>query len=348
METKNEKTVLVSFCIPTYKFPIEKLPKCMDSILDCGLSKDKFEMVIVSDGNTREYNSELEKFIVEYSEKNDIIVRYVVHTTNLGLFEARKSAARVATGKYICHVDSDDWIEKDCLKDLPDFLGKSEYDYDIIQYGYETIYTNKQVKPSGKYSKYTSYIAADNSSLLRFCIIDGGIPRYIWGKLISRQLYKKLENILPDVYVNFAEDFLALVFLTSYSKSYCYREDIKMYNYSRLDESMTSHVKKIGKEKWNSLLSVANVIEITKLDNFRDADVKAAMAKSHLKYSMELYSLLTLDNIFESDEIKKYAVDSFVAAFGEKNVANIEKTFKEMQKRKKTPQLKKRDFVKRK
>lgn len=347
METKTEKSILVSFCIPTYKFPIEKMPKCIDSILICGLDKDKFEIVIVSDGNTKEYNTELEKFIVEYSKKNDVIIRYVVHTTNLGLFEARKSAARVATGKYICHVDSDDWIEKDCFKDLPDFLGQSKCEYDIIQYGYETVYTDKVVKPSGKYSKYSSYIAPENSSLLRFCIVDSGIPRYIWGKLISRQLYKRVENILPDTYVNFAEDFLALVFLSTYSKSYCYRQDIKMYNYSRLEESMTSHVKKIGKEKWNSLLSVANVIEITKLDNFRDNDVKSAMAKSHLKYSMELYSLLVLDDIFESEEAKKYAIDSFVATFGEKNVANIEKAFKEMQKNKKS-RFKKRDFVKRK
>ena len=344
METKTEKSILVSFCIPTYKFPIKDLPKCMDSILNCGLSKDNFEMVVVSDGNTKEYNSELESFIVEYSKNNDIIVRYVVHTTNLGLFEVRKSAARVATGKYICHVDSDDWIEKDCLKDFPDFLDKNEIEYDIIQYGYETIYPKKVVKPSVRYDKYLEYVAPENSSLLKMCIVDGGIPRYIWGKLISRQIYKKVENILPDVYVNFAEDFLALVFLSTYSKSYCYRKDIKLYNYSRLDESMTSHVKKMGKEKWNSLLSVANVIEITKLDNFRDADVKAAMAKSHLKYSMELYSLLTLDGIFESEEVKKYAIDSFVAAFGEKNVANIEKSFKEMQKNKK-PQYKSRKFT---
>lgn len=328
----NDDEYLVSFCVPIYKYPVTDMTKCIDSILNCGLDKNDYEIIIISDGNTKSFNDELDNLLTFYTQMHGINVKTVLHLRNSGLFEARKSGVRMSRGKYICHVDCDDTLEENCLSDLNEFISNSKTEWDIIQYKYDTIF-HKETRSTPKiYTNYKTRI--EENSLLRLCIVEDGIPRYIWGKLIKRDIYKRILDKMPEMYINFAEDFLALVFLTTYSKTYIYRENIKMYNYYRTDDTMTSHVNKMGKNKWDNLLSVAKVIEITKPDNFKDPDIKKCISKVHEKYALELYSLLTLEDIFESDDVKKYAIDSFAKTFGANNAKRIEKAFKYLQQHK--------------
>lgn len=321
---------LVSFCIPIYKYPVEKLYKCLDSILNCGLDTADYEIIIISDGNNKTFNKELDKLLEYYKSITNVNIQIAIHMKNSGLFEARKTGVKLSHGSYICHVDCDDDLEPGCFDDLNDFISNSKTEWDIIQYNYNMIYPKEMKNASKSYYKFEEYIAKDNKSLLELCIVDDGIPKYIWGKLINRKVYNRVLNNMPDTYVNFAEDFLALVFLTSNSKSYIFRKDIRMYNYYRTDDSMTSHYKNINKEKWQSLMSVANVINITDINNFKDEKVKKEMQKIHTKYALELYSLLRLrDQVFESDEMKNYAIKSFTDIFGKETVNRFEKAFEE-------------------
>ena len=167
---------------------------------------------------------------------------------------------------------------------------------------------------------------------MNFYTTEGRIPQYIWGKLISKDLYERVRTKLPDAYVNFAEDFLALTFLTTYAKTYMYR-DILMYNYMRTEDSMTSHENKMGINKWRNLLTVGNVIAITDPKYFTDEKVKKFITSKHYRYITELFSILTLDNIFVDEETKKQAVNEFIAVFGESVFNQLNESFKAAKKK---------------
>ncbi len=47
-----------------------------------------------------------------------MLVRVVNHDTNRGQAAVRNTAMNYATGDYVIHVDSDDWIEPDMLEEM--------------------------------------------------------------------------------------------------------------------------------------------------------------------------------------------------------------------------------------
>lgn len=55
--------------------------------------------------------------------KKDRRIR-VIHQENGGLVRARKAGARIASGKYITFVDSDDWIDKGMYRTLYELAEK--------------------------------------------------------------------------------------------------------------------------------------------------------------------------------------------------------------------------------
>lgn len=98
---------LISVIVPVYN--VEKVLKhCIDSIL--GQTYTDFELVLVDDGSPDNSG----RICDEYAKKDNRIK--VIHKENGGVSSARNTGIRSANGKYICFVDSDDFLEKDYLK----------------------------------------------------------------------------------------------------------------------------------------------------------------------------------------------------------------------------------------
>ena len=58
------------------------------------------------------------KSVVEsYTNRKDC-VKYITHNINRGLPSARNTGLQAATGKYVFHCDSDDFVEPDMLEQL--------------------------------------------------------------------------------------------------------------------------------------------------------------------------------------------------------------------------------------
>lgn len=92
----------VSVIVPVYK--VEKyLDKCVKSILN--QTYFELEIILVDDGSPDDCGAMCDS----YAEK-DFRVR-VIHKENGGLSDARNAGIKVATGKYLLFVDSDDWID---------------------------------------------------------------------------------------------------------------------------------------------------------------------------------------------------------------------------------------------
>ena len=99
--------ITFSIIIPVYN--VERyLKECLDSVLDQTFYD--FEAICVNDCST---DNSLE--ILKTYQKRDKRIKIIEHSENKGLSAARNSALDAAQGKYIVCLDSDDWLETDCL-----------------------------------------------------------------------------------------------------------------------------------------------------------------------------------------------------------------------------------------
>ena len=124
----------LSVIIPVYN--TEKyIVKCLDSVANQTM-KD-LEIIIVNDGSTD--NSE--KIITQWIENHKNTDAKYFKKENGGLSDARNYGVTKANGKYICFLDSDDYLEEDLYSRLEKYM---EQDIDLIKFKMETY------KPNGE------------------------------------------------------------------------------------------------------------------------------------------------------------------------------------------------------
>lgn len=117
--------IKLSIIIPVYN--VERyLEKCLKSCLSQDIPHNEYEIIVVNDGSP---DGSLE--IAERIAKNATNLT-IISQENGGLSAARNTGISVAQGDYIWFVDSDDWIETNCLKQLTDTLYDEHLDALVI------------------------------------------------------------------------------------------------------------------------------------------------------------------------------------------------------------------------
>lgn len=106
--------IKLSIVVPVYNVE-PYIKKCIQSLVNQNVPKNEYEIIIVDDGSPDNSIKIVEE---SFSEPNIRIVR----KQNGGLSSARNAGFAVAQGEYVWFVDSDDWIEDNCLKDLFKFM----------------------------------------------------------------------------------------------------------------------------------------------------------------------------------------------------------------------------------
>ncbi|MBL0210405.1 MAG: glycosyltransferase family 2 protein [Holophagaceae bacterium] len=92
--------------------------RCIDSILS--QSCTDFELILVEDGSTDDSGTICD----EYAAR-DARIR-VAHIPNGGVSNARNRGLDFSQGRFICFIDSDDWVERDYLATLLETLTNSQ------------------------------------------------------------------------------------------------------------------------------------------------------------------------------------------------------------------------------
>lgn len=114
--------ITFSIIIPIYK--VEKyINECIDSVIS--QSYQDYEIILVDDGSP----DRCPEICDEYA-KTDKKIK-VIHKENGGLSDARNAGLRIASGKYILFLDSDDFLNKESLKELSDCI-QSVGEVDIL------------------------------------------------------------------------------------------------------------------------------------------------------------------------------------------------------------------------
>ena len=117
----------ISIVIPVYN--VEKyIDRCLDSIFGQNFNGN-FEVITINDAST---DNSLERLLAYKRKKENLII--INNETNLKLTKSRLAGMLIAKGRYIMHLDSDDWIVKNTFQILKNCIDR--YNPDVIVYNY--------------------------------------------------------------------------------------------------------------------------------------------------------------------------------------------------------------------
>lgn len=134
-----------SIVIPCFN-QSEYLDDCFHSLFQQKF--EAWEAILVNDGSSDETDS-----IGRNLAKRDSRILYI-EQENLGLSAARNVGIKIAKGEFLLFLDSDDWLEPNCLKSYADVI-PSNPEIKLFRCGY--VYKDK---PSGR--RFHSHLPSSN------------------------------------------------------------------------------------------------------------------------------------------------------------------------------------------
>ena len=109
-----QKSFLISVVVPVLN--AEKyVGRCLRSLKAQNLNKRNFEIIIVDDGST-------DNSIKEIKKQKTSNIKIIKNKKNLGLPVSLNIGIRAAKGMYVVRVDADDWVHKNFLDIMANFL----------------------------------------------------------------------------------------------------------------------------------------------------------------------------------------------------------------------------------
>ncbi|MBQ6478604.1 MAG: glycosyltransferase [Erysipelotrichaceae bacterium] len=247
----------ISVVIPVYS--VEKyLHRCVDSVINQTYSS--LEIILVDDGSP----DQCPAICDQYAEQDNRIK--VIHKTNGGLASARNAGMKVATGKYLFFVDSDDWLDPDGLEKL--YRLAEEYNVDFVRYRsvrenwpglpsqYPTRVEKEREMHGGYYSK-TDIVEEIYPRLFATSSLTLGPIVGAWGSLYKTSLLKE-RNIMFHEEIKYSEDVLFSAEVVVNADSFYYLDDAGIYHYFYNDSSIS---KSFRKDRWESCKAMIQIAE---------------------------------------------------------------------------------------
>lgn len=217
----------VSVIVPVYG--VEKyIERCARSLFEQTL--DNIEYLFIDDCTPDHSIEILQRVLEEYPHRLSQVILHRMEQ-NSGQAAARKWGMQNATGEYIIHCDSDDWVEIDMMKSLYDIALKENSCVVISDYN-NTDGTNTSLR-KGAYNIDVKSVKND--------MLSQRISWALWNKLVKRELIKDIE--WPES--NMGEDMAMVFQILNKCNRIAYIER-PLYNYFINNESI-SKIK--GKEK---------------------------------------------------------------------------------------------------
>lgn len=177
----------ISIIVPIYG--VERyIERCVRSLFEQTL--DDLEYIFVDDCTPDRSVEILESLVKEYQTSLDSqnkTVKIIRLQANGGLPNARKNGMTHATGEYIAHVDSDDWVEKNMYELMYGRAAKDNADLVVSEYFMSDGETDRITNPS----------SFENKDELIRNILTRKSSWAVWNKLVKRTLYQS-DYIHPE------------------------------------------------------------------------------------------------------------------------------------------------------
>ncbi|MBQ8722165.1 MAG: glycosyltransferase family 2 protein [Paludibacteraceae bacterium] len=217
-------TPLVSVIVPVYG--VEKyIERCARSLFEQTL--ESIEYIFVDDCTPDNSIEVLKKVLEDYSHRKEQTIIYKM-SKNSGQAAVRKCGVLQASGEYIIHCDSDDWVDRNMYKEMYDKAKLGDYDMVICDY-----YTS-----DGNIHNICSSRTETDKNIILSNILTQKIACSLCNKLVRRKCYN--ESFVFPTYNN-GEDLAMVIQLVVNSSSFAYTEK-GFYYYYMSPNSITRNV----------------------------------------------------------------------------------------------------------
>lgn len=218
METVMRPPVTISLIAPVYR--VEKyIGRFADSVFS--QSYPHIQFIFVNDGTDDSSMEMLDSMIqARYSHLKERII--IVNQPHSGLPEARKTGMEYASGDYVWHIDSDDWLEVDAVEKIVRCLYRT--DADLVYFDFYKEYGEKTRLEIEK-----EYILSTKSLYLRN-ICNHKAYGCVWNKCVRRRLY--VDNVVHFPKFPHAEDIFLMSQLVGYAGSIAHLNE-PLYHYRK-------------------------------------------------------------------------------------------------------------------
>lgn len=292
----------ISIVVPVYNVE-NYLVRCIESILN--QTYKNIEIILVDDGSTDSSGIMCDQYKTDSRFK-------IIHKDNEGLGIARNTGILYSTGKYIMFVDSDDFIDKDMIKNL--YFDLKMKDADTCIGGFKRIsqssicvYRNHY---AGKVFSFPNIVPNVLGKMFgkNNGTYDDHIEMSVWKVLFSAQIIKNNNLSFPSERKFISED---IIFDTDYfphSKRVVMSEDVG-YNYCDNANSLTTKYNPnrftLQKQLFLELKKRAKRLEIYGLVNQRILNTFVANTRYTIKLDQKF-----LNDVEAKEKIRIICKDS--------------------------------------
>lgn len=203
----------VSVIVPFYNVE-PYMERCALSLLNQSL--DDIEILFVDDASPDGSRSVLERVIAAHPRPH---VSIITHPVNRGLPAARNSGLSVASGEYVYHCDSDDWVETDMLEKMYELAAAKKAD--IVYSDFFLTFPDGE-----RWMTNPEFTIAEE--MLTKGFLAGRMKFNVWNKLVKRSIYVDNGITFPDGY-GMGED-TTMILLAAKSRTVAYLPEAK-YHY---------------------------------------------------------------------------------------------------------------------
>ncbi|MDY6294524.1 MAG: glycosyltransferase [Bacteroidales bacterium] len=232
----------VSVIIPVYNAS-EFIERCCRSLFEQTL--DDIEFIFVDDGSS-DNSLQVIEHIIESYPKRKCQSRVLSHSPNRGVSFTRQEGLLAATGEYVIHCDSDDWVEPQMYEAMYDTAQREKAD--VVCCGFSIDYSNGN-------SRNVTFKQAGVLSSVEFNIAP--LTGSLVNKIVRRSMLMDADVSFPES-INWGEDFyVSICGLLMASK--VYRMQDCFYHYYQQGDSIT-HT--ITHKRAQELLGIGTAVEI--------------------------------------------------------------------------------------
>lgn len=252
---------LFSILIPV--FNVEKyLSICLESVLQQSFTD--YEIILVDDGSKDASGQICDDYVARYPEKIQVI-----HKPNQGLISARRAGLKLANGRYVCFLDSDDCIAANALGRLSDIINTT--DSDVIIFDWKLINTNGEALSRTEPPLFTRTGILDKNTVFERMLSTSKLNS-LCKKCCKYELFD-IDSDYSNLYkIQNGEDMIqSLPIMYQASTFYYLNEALYLY---RINTSSITHVYRKGQHQATNVVRplLYSYIEKLGLDTPKNKD----------------------------------------------------------------------------
>ncbi len=216
------KNGIVSIIVPVYNVE-NYVNQCIESITM--QTYKELEIILIDDGSTdcsghicEEWKCKDERIVVEHKAHGG------------GVSSARNAGLKMVSGRFLCFVDSDDWLERETISIAMD--GMNHQDIDIVCIARRKIRDGLEIQKCFSYYPDGTILTGKQVAAV---ILTDKMGSQVWQGLYRKECWKGISFPEGRIYEDIATTFKAF-----YVARQVYFTDKAVYNY-RMNKSGISH-----------------------------------------------------------------------------------------------------------